>query len=140
MTRLGSVLLVLFSGVLLACQLQYVVPTPVPSAAPRPTRTQTPDIPKATAVPTLSPTSPVPVIATAKENLRVRAGPSTSTQQVGSLNKGDTAQIVGRTAASDWWQIQLPSNLSVRGWILASFTDVSGSAGSIPVIPSGAAP
>jgi uncharacterized protein YraI len=131
---------VLFSGVLLACQLQYVVPTPEPSAAPRPTRTKTPGIPEATALPTLPPSSPVPVIATAQENLRVRAGPSASTQQVGSLNKGDTAQIVGRTAASDWWQILLPSNLSVRGWISAGFTDVSGPVGSIPVTTPGSAP
>jgi hypothetical protein len=151
MKRLGWVLIVLFSGVLLACQLQYVLPTPEPSAAPRATRTRTPGSGGSTAVPTFPaqqvlPTLPqggpvsAPVMATAKENLRVRAGPSASTQQVGSLTKGDTAQVVGRTAANDWWQILLPSNLSVRGWVLASFTDVSGSIGSIPVTTSSSVP
>lgn len=151
MKWLGSVLIVLFSGVLLACQLQYVLPTPEPSAAPRATRTRTPGSAGVTAVPTFPapqvlPTLPqgglvaAPVIATAKENLRVRAAPSASSQQIGSLNKGRTAQIVGRTAASDWWQILLPSNLSVRGWILASFTDVSGPTESIPITTSGSVP
>ena len=148
MKRLGPVLIVLFTGVLLACQLEYYLPTPEPSPAPRATRTRTPGSPRATAVPTIPATQapqpstggPAPVIATAKENVRVRAAPSASSQQVGSLNIGDTAQVVGRTAANDWWQILLPSNLSVRGWILASFADVSGQVQSVPVVSSGSAP
>ena len=148
MKRLGSVLIVLFSGVLLACQLEYYLPTPEPSAAPRATRTRTPASPGTTPLPTLAATQvpqpstggPVAVIATAKENLRVRAAPSTSSQQVGTLNQGDTAQIVGRTAANDWWQIQLPSNPDTRGWVVSSLIQVSGPALSVPVTTSGAVP
>ena len=148
MKRLGPVLIVLFSGILLACQLDYILPTPEPSAAPRATRTRTPGSPRVTAVPTSAATQApqpstgglVPVIATAKENLRVRAAPSASAQQVGTLNQGDTAQVVGRTAASDWWQILLPSNPTVRAWIVAGFVDVSGPVDSIPVVSSGSVP
>ena len=150
MKRLGSVLIILFAGVLLACQLQYVLPTPEPSA-PRATRTRTPGAVDETAVPTFPaqqvlPTLPqlgpipAPVMAVARENLRVRAAPSASSRQIGLLNKGDTAQIVGRTAANDWWQILLPSNVSIHGWVLASFTNVSGDIGSIPIANSSSAP
>jgi hypothetical protein len=148
MKRLGPVLIVLFSGVLLACQLDYVLPKPEPSAAPPATRTRTPSNPRTTTAPTApvpqgqptSPGGPPPVIATAKENLRVRAAASASAQQVGTLNKGDTAQVVGRTAANDWWQILLPSNPSTRAWVIADFVDVSGPALSVPVVASGAVP
>jgi hypothetical protein len=148
MKRVGPVLIVLFAGVLLACQLDYYLPASEPSSAPRATRTKTPGSSRATPLPTIPATQapqpstggPAPVIATAKENVRVRAAPSASAQQVGSLNKGDTAQVVGRTAANDWWQILLPSNLSVRGWVINDFVDVSGPALSIPVVGSGAVP
>jgi uncharacterized protein YraI len=144
MNRWGLVLIVLSAAVLLACQLEYVFPTVTPSSAPRATRTRTPGAADTTVtVPTIaaqssvpSPSSPVLVSATAKENLRVRAAPSTSAQQVGSLNKGDSAQVVGRTAASDWWQIVLPSNPNARGWILANFAEANGPIGSVPVVPS----
>lgn len=145
MNRWGLVLIVSSAAILLACQLEYVFPTATPSSAPRATRTRTPGQSEATAPaptiaaqpPGLLPSGSVLVNATAKENLRVRAAPSTSAQQVGSLNKGDSAQVVGRTAASDWWQIVLPSNPNARGWILASFADANGPIDSVPVVPSG---
>jgi hypothetical protein len=148
MKRLGAVLILLFSGVLLACQLDYILPTPEPSAAPRATRTRTPVSPGSTFVPTspaptllpIVPGGAGPVLATAREKLNMRAAPSASAQQIGTLNKGDTAQIVGRTAASDWWQIINPSNPNGRIWIAAGFVDVSGPVGTIPVVGSGSVP
>ena len=154
MKRLGAVLILLFSGVLLACQLSYLLPTPEPSAAPRATRTRTPGnlgstaAPASTSVPTSAPSQSLPpapsgaalVFGTARENLRIRAAPSASAQQVGSLNKGDGIQIVGRTAASDWWQVIVPSNPDTRAWIAAAFVDVKGPVGTIPVVDSGSAP
>ena len=70
----------------------------------------------------------------------MRAAPSASGEQIGTLNKGDTVQIVGRTAASDWLQILHPLNPSIRAWIAASFVDVKGSVGTIPVVDSSAVP
>ncbi|MDE3087800.1 MAG: SH3 domain-containing protein [Chloroflexota bacterium] len=142
MNRRGGMLILLVSGILLACQLQYIFPTAEPSPAPRATRTKTPKA-EVSASPTAVaplPGGPAPVIATAKENLRVRAAPSTSATQIGLLNKGDTAQISGRTAASDWWQIILPTDPGSRGWVFASLTAVSGPVQTIPIVPSGAIP
>ncbi len=149
MNRLGAVPLLFLSVVLLACQLEYILPTPAPSAAPRATRTKTPGAastaaPLPTAAPQLPPGflpggSPL-VLATAQENLRVRATPSTTAQVVDQLSKGDKAQVVGKNAAGDWLQILLPANPNARGWVLASFTDVSGPVESIPVVPAGGAP
>ncbi len=150
MKRLGAILIVFFSGVLLACQLEYILPTPEPSTAPRATRTKTPGSPGRTAVPTSPPSqSPIAPIApsgtalvfgTAKENLRMRAAPSASAQQIGSLNKGDTIQIIGRTAASDWLQVFLPNSTTDQAWIAAAFVDVKGSMGTVPVVDASSAP
>jgi uncharacterized protein YgiM (DUF1202 family) len=145
MKRKGIVSILFLSFVLLACQLQYALSPSDSSASPRPTRTRTPRPGETTVPPTSAAPPPVPflpggsaiVTATTKENLRVRAAPSASSQQLGLLNKGDTVQVIGRTSASDWWQISLPSNPGTKGWILASFTDVNGPIDSIPVVSPG---
>jgi uncharacterized protein YraI len=119
--------------------------TPVRPTDTRQSPTNTPIPPRgATAAPsstplassTLSPANtPVSVaMATAKENLRIRVGPSTSAAVMGQLKKGDTVQIVGRSPADDWWQISLPANPNARGWISAEFTLANGPIDSIPVI------
>jgi uncharacterized protein YgiM (DUF1202 family) len=138
MKRWGTMLIIASAVVLLACQLDYVFPTATPSSASRATRTPTLNRANPTvAVPTTTALPSAPVIATAKENLRIRNAPSTSSQQIGSLNKGDTAQVVGRNAAGDWWQIALPSSPTARGWIFASFADANGPIDSLPVVPAG---
>ncbi|MCL4395868.1 MAG: SH3 domain-containing protein [Chloroflexi bacterium] len=124
----------------LTCQLNRLVPTPTPSPSPTATLTLTPIPPEPIVVPTVAPVpptaQPVAVTATTTENLRIRAAPSTSAQIVGQLKKGDTVQVLGRTAAADWWQIQMPSNSSARGWISASFADLSASSDVVPVVPA----
>jgi uncharacterized protein YgiM (DUF1202 family) len=154
MGRSRAILVLIFSLVLLACQLQYALSSNT-SASPQVTRTRTPSRGETTAPPTnvpalaVPPTSaaqpPAPILpggsvlvsATTKENLRVRAAPSASSQQVGLLNKGETVQVVGRTAASDWWQITLPSDPNAKGWVFASFTDINGPVDSIPIVSPG---
>ncbi len=80
------------------------------------------------------------MVVTAKENLRVRAMPSTTAQIIDQLTKGDKAKVTGTNQPGDWFQIMLPSNPNARGWILASFTEVSGPVDTLPVVPSGPAP
>jgi uncharacterized protein YgiM (DUF1202 family) len=97
-----------------------IIPTPAPTAPPLPTVT------------------PAPVTATATDNLRVRATPSTTAQILDRLNQGDTAQVVGRTAAKDWLYIKLPSDPNKRGWISAQFATTSAPIDTLPIIsPSG---
>ncbi len=130
-------------------------PTAVQPTAVRPTNTPTKTntpVPGATAIPATStpvPTQPPPsalaepapsagIIATANENVRIRSAPSTSAAIAGQLKKGDTAQVVGRSAASDWLQIVMPANANARGWISADFATTSSSVSGLPV--AGAAP
>ncbi len=147
-----SFILIVAAFVLLACQLQNIFPTPTPSAGPRATLTPAstveptaaPTAPEATAAPpaSLPPNGPptTVIMATAKDNLRVRAAPSTASPQVGALTKGESVQVVGRNAANDWWQIILPNNPSARGWIFATFASANGPVESLPVVEAGGAP
>ena len=77
---------------------------------------------------------PTGVAAIVKENLPVRAAPTTAATAVGQLSKGAIVQIVGRTPNNDWWQILLATDPNVRGWIPAEVTDVSGPVDAIPII------
>lgn len=131
-----------------ATRVNTAVPQPTavpPTSTPVP-KTSTPVPPGATAVPATSapiPTQPpdVPaasvssgVLATANENLRIRSGPSTGAAVAGQLKKGETAQAVGRSAASDWLQIVLPGNANARGWISAGFASTSAPVSELPVV------
>ncbi len=134
-------LIVLVVTALLGCQIAYLFPTATPT--PTRTRTRTPP-PLAVAPPTptvivLVPTPPAPpeIAATAQTNVNVRANPSTSAAIVAKMKKGDTAQIVGRTPASDWWQIILPSNPGAKGWVSAEFATAEGPTDSIPIVQPG---
>jgi uncharacterized protein YgiM (DUF1202 family) len=131
--------------VLLACRTQTLFssfvsePTEIP-----PTRTP---IARITIVPTPEPSPvvpptpiPEPAFATAKENLRVRAQPNTTSAIMDRLNKGDRTEIVGRTAANDWWQIPLPTDPNRRGWVLASVTDTTGAINAVPIVGPGSNP
>ncbi len=151
-----TLVLLALVAILLACQLDYLqlgrASTPTPTR--RPTLSVTPttvsdqgNVPPALpttaqqqptqVVPTQAP-APANVTATATDNLRVRSAPSTSGAIIGRLNKGEAAQIVGRTAAGDWWQLALPTNPSQRGWVASEFTTPSGPTDAIPVVSAGA--
>ncbi len=137
--------------ILLACQLDYLrLPT---NPSPTPTRVATraatagvrpvlPTAPPPTAPVVVIPTQPpAPVSVTATDNLRVRAAPSTSAAVVDRLNKGASAQAIGRTAAGDWLQIILPTNASRQGWVSAEFVSASAPLDTLPVVqPQGTNP
>lgn len=130
-----AILALFLASQLLACQLAYLLPTATPTVTP--TRTKPPTVAPPVAPPTVSapPTAVPEVIATARENLRVRAAPSTAAPILARLNRGDSVRVVGRTPANDWWQILLPTNPSARGWISAEFTDTSGPIDALPIAP-----
>ncbi len=145
-------------AILLACQLDYLqlgnAATPTPARRPTLSATPTgvsdqsglppalsttvpPQQPQQQLVPTQTP-APANVSATATDNLRIRSTPSTGGAIIGRLNKGETAQIIGRTAASDWWQIAVPTNPSQQGWVAAEFATPSGPTDTIPVVGASA--
>ncbi len=129
---------------MLACQFTNTfMPAPATATSVRVrTRTSTPGIPAVTPPPTIAslpppPTDvPAPVTGTANANLRIRDTPSTTGAIVGQLNDGTEVQIVGRTVASDWFQIILPANPDARGWVSAQFVTPSVPADSIPLVGS----
>ncbi len=135
--------------VLLSCQLEALNP-PATSSPTTSTTKVTPDVaatqralsgtqpPPPSIVPTQLPEptpipTPQPVNGTAKDNLNVRAAPSTSGAILDKLTKGATVQIVGRTAGNDWLQIALPKDPNQRVWVSAQFVDVAGALDTVPV-------
>lgn len=134
----------ILAGGALSCETaNLLTPFVSPSPSPTATRTKSPTrvliAPTPTVVPP-SPTQPIEVTGTAKENLRVRAGPSTAAAAVDRLNKGDVVKILGRTAAKDWLQIPLPTNPNARGWVSAQFVQINGPIDAIPIVQPGQPP
>jgi hypothetical protein len=97
--------------------VQVVALTPTVTPEPTPTPTPTP-------MPT--PTQPY-VTVTGVSALRVRQGPSTQYEQVGSLLQGQSAVITGRAdiGLGTWWQIRFPGAPNGLGWISGSPTYAS---------------
>jgi hypothetical protein len=106
---------------------QIPVATEVPLL---PTDTMT-KVPTSTTVPSLTPI-PIPM-AVAKDTTNVRYGPSESAGLVGSIPKGDSAMVIGKSSDSTWFCIQKPGGST--GWVSSSMVDlVGGQADTIPVI------
>ncbi len=148
MKSFKTIWLVMAALLILGCQFTNTFMSSQPTATPVRARTRTPTatkpptapvvvIPSPPPVPTAT---PEPVLATATGTVNIRATPSTSGAVLGRLNKGETVQIVGRTAASDWWQIILPSNPGALGWVSAQYATPTGSTDAIPIAGPGAPP
>jgi Bacterial SH3 domain/WD40-like Beta Propeller Repeat len=107
-------------------------PTP-PTATPpsSPTPSPTPTILPPTATPAPPTATPPPPIATTKIAVNVRAGPGVSYPLIGKLKRGDKQAILGKSADSKWWQIDLDGR---SGWIPADFTDVQGGTNFVAII------
>jgi hypothetical protein len=109
-----------------------VAPTRQPSrTAPPPTvapATRPPDTPTLAPPPTVA----LPPRVTARDKVNVRSGPGTGYARTGSLNAGQVADIIGRSAAGDWWNISWDGQ---TGWVAASFVDAAvGANATIPIL------
>lgn len=108
-------------------------PTASPTAVP-PTATPVPP----TAIPvTLTPTqtaTPAPLVASAKDTLRVRAGAGTSFATLGLLAKGTQVTLLARSADGSWFQIAYSHPPSQFGWVSADFLQVQGAPNQLPVV------
>lgn len=80
-----------------------------------------------TAVPTNPQVSPINV------NVNVRGGDSTVYPTVGSLNQGQTADIIGRSSrGSGWWYIRLSNGR--QGWVSPDVVAETGDLSNIPFV------
>lgn len=102
---------------------QQVQPTnpPAPTDVPPPTDPPPPP-------PTSTPSKPV---ATFNQGVNVRSGPSTLfNPPIGSFAAGQTADILAKTPAGDWYKVQYYNG---SGWVFAQLLTVSGDAAQIAV-------
>ena len=102
-------------------------PTPMPidsaaAAAAQPAATPTPSIQEQ---PAAAPTAAAkPVLAITVDAVNVRAAPSTDGELVGLATTGQQFDVMGRTAASDWWQICCVNGQA--GWVFGELATVTG--------------
>jgi hypothetical protein len=117
-----------------------------PTATRRPA-SPTPNAPANTVTPLPTPTPSVtPTVAGVAPTLRVtfdflniRAGPGTEYPQIGRMNNGETARIVGRNGDRTWIVVEFGQ---VRGWVTSNpnFSEISGDTTNIPLVAAPAAP
>ncbi len=62
--------------------------------------------------------------------LNLRGGPGTNYNVVGSLQTGQTADVVARNPSGDWWQI---SAGGVQGWVYSPLVTTSGEINAVAV-------
>lgn len=75
--------------------------------------------------------APADPIAVASAGMNVRAGPGTTYGITGALLAGETADVIGKNPAGDWWQVQLPTGAT--GWLFRDLTSIEGSTEGVAV-------
>ena len=106
---------------------------PVANAGGNPTATETlTSVPQPTETPTvtLTPTPAVPMV-TVSQATNCRMGPSTQYDQISALDVGQSAQIVGKYTAGNYWIIDTPGG-SGTCWLWGQYATTSGNTGSLP--------
>ena len=119
-------------------------PTAEPAANLFPSPTAAPPLPAPATeglLPTPTPTRPQ---GRTTGPANVRSGPDTAFALLLSLPPDAVVDLIGKTPAGDWWQVQLADGSS--GWVFAQLLAVSGAADSVsvvavlPTLPPTAAP
>ena len=65
------------------------------------------------------------LVATGGDRLNLRSGPGSNYAAIEKVSNGTTLTIVGRNAAGDWLQVQVPGTSGALGWVSASFVQVN---------------
>ena len=103
-------------------------------------------LPVVSAPPPSSPVVPVPPAAgaptgTATDYVNVRSGPGTQYPVLAVGAPGSSAEIVGKSADGQWWQVKIPTQFSADGlgWASASYVNTANVA-NVPVVAAPPAP
>jgi uncharacterized protein YgiM (DUF1202 family) len=67
----------------------------------------------------------LPTVEIPTGGVNVRSGPGLSFDLLGRLDEGEVAEIVGKSEAEDWWQINYEAAEDGLGWITAALVDFS---------------
>ena len=105
-------------------------PTEVPADSPAVPPETNPD-----AIDVLPTAAPEEATMTAKENLRVRSGPSQLYPIYKKIAGGQTAKLLGISADGTYYAIEMPIVAPNTGWVDVNFAEVS-NPGDLPVIPA----
>ena len=109
------------------------IPTLTPTFTLVPTFTLAPTF---TLVPTitLTPTPSTPTVQAGAQDVNCRYGPATTYLPTGSLLKGYTAAILGKSDDGKWWYIQDPRQPGIYCFVAMSVTTASGNLASVLTI------
>lgn len=111
-------------------------PTAPPPTAPPPTEVPPSPAPTATLVPPtpVPPTAtPVPLMATAKQQVNVRQGPGTQFSVTSRMPKDASAVVLGKSEDGKWYQLAYP-DAQHPSWVAIAFVNVTGDTGTLPVV------
>jgi uncharacterized protein YraI len=131
-------ILSLFAAVMILSACSSGEATEAP-AAPAPTEgavepvEPTAEEPTAEAVDIMPTAAPGEATLTAKENVRVRSGPSQQYPIYAKLAGGETAKLLGVSADGTYYAIEVTVVAPNTGWVDANFAEVSG-AEDLPVL------
>lgn len=92
-----------------------------------------PDTVQSTPTVTLTATSQAPMVSVSMDT-NCRYGPGSIYDYMGAFTVGQNAEVIGRSAASDYWVIRLPSTPSITCWIWGQYATVVGNRDGIPII------
>jgi len=87
-----------------------------------------------TAAPVAQPLAPGAAWVTVKAEvaaLNVRSQPDIASKILTSMSAGQRADVSGKNAAGDWWQVTVNG---ISGWVSAEYVDFAGDASAPPII------
>lgn len=81
-------------------------------------------------------------VTLSNSRLNVRSGPSTGYAIVDKAISGDLLPVIGRNAAGDWVQVQLPTaqGSADNGWVATRYLALSGTLDAVPVVTVSSTP
>ena len=80
----------------------------------------------------LNPPAPGAKTATVVQLARVRVGPGVGYMEMGLLQPGSVIVLTGRVEGNVWLQIEYPSGLDGRGWVLSELVKFEGEYAGLP--------
>lgn len=80
----------------------------------------------------LNPPAPGAKTATVLQLAKVRVGPGVGYMEMGLLNPGTVIVLTGRIEGNAWLQIEYPSGLDGRGWVLSELVKFEGEYAGLP--------
>ncbi len=109
---------------------EAAAPAPV-AAAPTATPADTPAVATATLTPTVAPTLAPPSVVINSPLVNVRAGPGVNYALLGTVERGEEFDIVGKNAAGDWWRFCCIDEQP--GWVIDELVETTGAVDTVPV-------